>query len=94
LANIFSVERNSQESRGFSHERFNSNYTYDKDFLIKVLETDTPKGISDKARSYTNNIRRPSDGACFHIAKTICDMYEELAIKTKGKVELPRCCMK
>ena len=75
-------------------DTFISNYTYDKDFLIKVLETDTPKGISDKARSYTNNIRRPSDGACFHIAKTIRDMYEELAIKTKGKIELPRCCMK
>lgn len=69
------------------------NYTYDKDFLIKVLEKDTPKGISDRARAYTNNIRRPSDGACFHIAKTIRDMYEDAAIQTKGKVEPPRCCI-
>lgn len=72
---------------------FVTNYTYDKDFLIQVLEKDTPKGISDRARAYTNNIRRPSDGACFHIAKTIRDMYEDAAIQTKGKVELPHCCI-
>ncbi len=40
LVNIFSVERSSQESRGFSHERFNSNdmvilteFGYDSDYF-------------------------------------------------------------
>ena len=67
-------------------DTFIRNYTYDKDFLIKVLELDTPKGIIDRARANTNNIARPSrsDGTCFHIAKTIRDMYDDLAIKTKG----------
>ena len=69
---------------------FVSNYIYDKNFLIKVLESDTPKGISDRARAYTNNIRRPSDGACFHIAKTIRDLYEQKAIMAKN-VAFPMC---
>lgn len=70
---------------------FVTNYEFDKDFLISVLEGDTPKGIIDRARAYTNNIRRPSDGCCFHIAKTIRDMYEDAAIRTKGKVGVCTC---
>lgn len=66
---------------------FINNYKYDSSFLLKVLETDTPQGISGKARAYTQNIRRPNDGACFHIAKTIRDLYDEAAIKTKGKMK-------
>lgn len=65
---------------------FMTNYTYDEKFLIKVLESDTPNGISDRARSYTRNVKSPKDGTCFHIAKTIRDMYEELSIKTKAAV--------
>lgn len=69
---------------------FVSNYTYDKNFLIQVLESYTPKGVSDRARAYTNNIRRPSEGACFHIAKTIRDLYEQKAIMAKN-VAFPMC---
>lgn len=64
---------------------FLSNYECDKNFLIKVLEADTPLGILNRAKAYTNNIRRPSDGTCFHVAKTIRDMYDDMAMSTHGK---------
>ncbi len=64
---------------------FINNYTFSKAMLIKVLEKDTPMGIIDRAKSATNNIQHPSrsDGTCFHIAKTIRDMYDDMAIKNK-----------
>ncbi len=64
------------------------NYDYDKHFLIKVLESDTPWGISNRARSTTNNLNRPDcSSVCFHIAKTIRELYEEAAIKNKIRVK-------
>ena len=67
-------------------DTFLRNYECDKEFLIKVLERIAPKGIIDRAKANTSDISRPyrSDGTCFHIAKTIRDMYDELAHKTKG----------
>ena len=62
---------------------FVTNYDFDEDFLIEVLETDTPKSIVDRSKAYTHNIRRIDGGNCFHVSKMIRDMYEDRAIKTK-----------
>lgn len=61
------------------------NYEYDRDFLVKVLERHTPKSISDKARAFVENVYHPSEGGCFHIAQTIRNLYDNVAVRTKGK---------
>lgn len=60
---------------------FVTNYAYDEEFLIKILEKDLPQSIMSRSKTYTNNIRRIDGGNCFHISKVIRDMYEEAAIK-------------
>lgn len=62
---------------------FITTYTFDKGFLIKVLEKNPPTKISNCASRYIGDARRPSDGVCFHIAKTIRDIYDEAALKSQ-----------
>lgn len=64
------------------------NYEFNKDFLISVLSRYTPKGIMDKSRAFVENISRPCDGACFHIAQTIRNLYDNMALNTKGSISL------
>lgn len=64
------------------------NYEFDKDFLISVLSRYTPKGIMDKSRAFVENISRPCDGACFHIAQTVRNLYDNMALNTKGSISL------
>lgn len=66
---------------------FVSNYDYDKRFLIRALESNTPWGISNRAKGSVNNLSRPDRGVCFHIAKTIRDLYEDYAITSKTKIK-------
>lgn len=70
---------------------FISNYSYDKSFLIKVLEKNTPTSISNRARVYVLNSLRVDCGVCFHVAKAIRDLYEEEAVKAKDYVVKPYC---
>lgn len=67
---------------------FIKNYDYDKNFLIKTLENDTPMGIVAQSKAHTNNISTRADGNCFYIAKTIRDMYDIMAMKSKN---VPTC---
>ena len=64
---------------------FVTNYDFDEDFLVEVLETDMPKSIIDRSKAYTHNIRRIDSGNCFHVSKMIRDMYEDRAIRTRKK---------
>lgn len=41
-------------------------------------------GIVVQSKAHTQNISSRADGNCFHIAKTIRDMYDLMAMKTKG----------
>lgn len=66
---------------------FINNYTYNEDVLISALEKFKPLDLITMARASVIS-RRPnrSDGTCFHIAKTIRDLYEDYAIQTGNDV--------
>ena len=61
---------------------FINNYTYDSNVLVKVLVQIKPLDFINMARgSVVGKRLGRSDGTCFHIAKTIRDLYEEYAIE-------------
>ena len=61
---------------------FIQNYTCDHECLVKVLESIEPLSLITQARATVANKRLSrSDGTCFHIAKTIRDLYEEYAVE-------------
>lgn len=66
---------------------FVNNYTYNEETLIKALEKLKPLDLITIARASVIS-RRPgrSDGTCFHIAKTIRDLYEDYAFQNGGEM--------
>ncbi|MCI7813379.1 MAG: hypothetical protein SO016_11280 [Lachnospiraceae bacterium] len=53
LVNIFSVERSSQESRGFSHERFKLKEDVGRDYAKKLVEEEVKRYKSGLDKSGT-----------------------------------------
>ena len=67
MVNIFSVERSSQESRGFSHERFNYPYLSgldsEHDYFAEVCWCDDITGFGICTHKYKNSdVRGSADG--------------------------------
>lgn len=66
---------------------FISNYIYNEETLIKALEKLKPLDLITMARASVISRRTGrSDGTCFHIAKTIRDLYEDYAFQNGGEM--------
>lgn len=67
---------------------YSENPSADDMILVKALEQITPSVLITQATAYVKlNMLRPgrSDSACYHIAKIICQLYEEEISKTKKR---------
>lgn len=55
MVNIFSIERSSQESHGFSHERFKDNIETVNKYIISLFEVDEEDNVLKFLEKYESN---------------------------------------